>query len=243
MSLHSPPLRKLLPEARVSLLTMIGMLTVVAGGPAGAVDLMGSGVVCDRPRQICYDSRGPSLLETRRQYGRSAEQRLLRQLSGRPPMETIPFSSGELCDLRARQCWDDGWKRTNISHRLTRHLFGFTDSGSDTGTVERRCELRQRGRRLFQGPCRFSRSQGQGERRFMVELEDGRRYRFIPRDGRLWLSDASGDWPTRVNRTTRTLTFQWADLQLNVDRPVARAEDTRGSTEQLMMDLIDSLFR
>lgn len=243
MPLPSHPLRDSLLRVRVSLLTLAGLATLGSSGAARAAELPARGVACDPPRRICYDSKGPSLSETRRRYGRSAEERLLRQLSGRPPMQTIPFSSGELCDLQARQCWDDGWQRSNISYRLTRHLFGTGFSETDPGEVERRCELLQGGRRFYQGPCRFSRSEQRGERRFLVELEDGRSYRFSSRDGQLRLSDASGTWPTRVNRTNRTLSFQWADFQLSVDRPVGGRDDSRGSTEQLMIDLIDSLFR
>lgn len=85
-----------------------------------------NGVICDRATRICYERNGISYDQTRSQFGWRAEQELRRQFSGRPWPNQLSFSSGELCELQRQVCWDDGWKRRNVSYRLSRQLFGST---------------------------------------------------------------------------------------------------------------------
>jgi hypothetical protein len=85
-----------------------------------------NGVICDRATKICYERNGISYSQTRREFGSRAEQNLRRQVSGRPWPDQLSFSSGELCELQRQVCWDDGWKRRNVSKRLSRQLFGST---------------------------------------------------------------------------------------------------------------------
>ena len=196
--------------------------------PALSVDLPRSGVVCDRKQQICYDARGASLEQTRREYGREAERNLMRQLSGRPPERTIEFSSGELCDLRERRCWDDGWKKRNDSGRLTRQLFSGSSSGSWDGgnRGDARCRLSQRGRRLFDGGCNLE-MRGDAYR---VETQDGRRYTFYREGGRLVLRDATGRWPVSAWNSGNLTTFRWADVELLASRRSSWGNDGWGGS-------------
>jgi len=183
--------------------------------PSLALDFPRSGVVCDRKQQVCYDARGASLEQTRREYGREAERDLLRNLSGRPPARSIDFSSGEVCDLRERQCWDDGWKKRNVSGRLTRQLFsGSGGSWDNANRGDARCRLSQRGRRLFDGGCNLF---GRGGS-YVVETQDGRRYSFLNENGRLVLRDATGRWPVSVWNSGGVSVFRWADVELQASR-------------------------
>ena len=228
---------------------MLGAMTLPL--PARALVLPSEGVICEPSRRICYDRQGPSLPETRRQFGRRAEQDLLRSISGRPPTRVIQFQSGELCDLQRQMCWDDGAKRSNISKRLTRQLFGTTVSGDweDPRDLSR-CQLRQGGRRVFDGPCSFSAIGDRGNRTYVVTTSEGRRYSFTNRFGRLQLRDATGTWPVTTIDRGDTVVFRWADLQLEASRPL-RNDNSFGDSppadpypsQQGLQQLIESLFR
>lgn len=186
----------------------------LAIGPASAgttgLSMPRTGVICDGKTSTCYTADGPSLRETRMEFGNRAEQALLNQLSGRPPAKEFSLSGGELCDLRQRTCWDDGSKRRNVSNRLTQQLWG---GGRPSG--ERNCELSQRGRRLFDGQCRLTRRNDFNGSGYQVETRDGRRYSFSTnREGRLVLRDATGTWPVSTSTWGNRVEFRWADLQL-----------------------------
>jgi hypothetical protein len=144
-------------------------------------------------------------------------------------------------------CWDDGWSKNNISNRLTRQLFGTTSSsvGWADGQAERLCQLSQRGRMLFSGSCSLTRRTDQGGRAYLVETRDGRRYTFSNRYGRLELRDATGTWPVSTSRRGNAVVFRWADLQLEAYRPQEGTvfPTPTGSSDQLLQQLIDGLFR
>lgn len=191
----------------------VGILTT--GFPAGAstLKLPRAGVICDTRTRTCYTSQGPSLSETRNEFGNRAEQDLLRLLSGRPPEREFTLSGGELCDLRERTCWDDGSRRRNVSNRLTQQLWGGTGSG------ERTCQLTQRGRRLFNGSCRLTRRDLANGTGYQIETSDGRRYNFfVNRDGRLVLRDATGLWPVTTSNWGNRVEFRWSDLRMEAFR-------------------------
>lgn len=90
---------------------------------ARAADFPRAGVICDAPRQVCFDRQGPSIGLTRIYYGPDASNRLLAQLSGSPPQREFQLSSGQLCDLQQQLCWDGGWRRRNVNPLLSRQLF------------------------------------------------------------------------------------------------------------------------
>ena len=83
----------------------LGVVTIAIPVGAAAVKLPQAGVICDTSTRICYTGDGPSLNQTRREFGSRAEQDLLRRLSGRPRAGEFTLSSGELCDLAQRTCW------------------------------------------------------------------------------------------------------------------------------------------
>ena len=208
------PLQQILPVPL--LLGVVGAVSLQSA--ALALDLSHAGMVCDTSQRICYDSQGPSLKQTRRSYGEKAERDLLRQLSGRPPAQDFQLSGGEVCSLNRRTCWDDGWQRRNISHRLTKQLFGNNGDGA-TIPGESRCQLLQRGRNLFSGGCRLSRRQDFSGGAYVVETRDGRRYSFYNQgNGRLVLRDATGTWPVVYANRGNGLVFRWSDLQLDASR-------------------------
>jgi hypothetical protein len=233
---------------RLALLAVAMLGAVALPWPAEALDLPSEGVICDPSQRICYDRQGPSLARTRSLYGRRAEQDLLRTISGRPPAQVIRFESGELCDLRRQLCWDDGAKRNNISNRLTRQLFGLAGSSDwEDPLSESRCQLRQGGRKIFNGSCTLSTTGELGNRTYVVQTSEGRRYSFSNRSGRLQLRDATGTWPVTTVERGDTVVFRWADLQLEASRPSGRNSYSPSPeaypSQQGLQQLIESIFR
>lgn len=212
----SPQRRRHFRSDRPSALLLAPLLALLGTPALAGADLVAPNLVCDTRQQICYDAQGPSLNQTRRVFGDKAERNLLRLLSGRPPMTSIAFSNGALCDLAKRTCWDDGNRRTNISNRYTRQLFG---GGATPQPGARSCLLSQRGRRLFEGTCSLTRRDEPGGAAYRVETQDGRRYVFFNEGmGRLVLRDATGSWPVVIGSSSSRVAFRWADVQLLVSR-------------------------
>ena len=120
--------RRCVPPALLLALPMLAL--AAAPLPAPAYGLPRPGVVCDKVQATCYTDKGPSVAQTGREYGRKAQDDLLRTLSGRPPVPVFRLSGGELCDLRQRSCWDDGNQRRNPSNKITRQLFGSSSGNS-----------------------------------------------------------------------------------------------------------------
>lgn len=190
-------------------------------GPAAARDSSGSlafpnaGVICDRVGQVCYDRQGISLGLTRATYGRKAEEQVLRELGTRPGPREFRLSTGAVCSLPRKTCWDDGWSKTRVSQRLTRHLFGTTGpSPIKDGT----CSLSKANRSNYYGPCDLRSETKQGINRYVVSLDDGRRFSFSNRNGRYELNDSSGNWPVRIENRNRSGVFSWADYTLVASR-------------------------
>jgi hypothetical protein len=247
--------------------TSLALALLVASPSASAVDLPRSGVVCDLPQRICFDSRGPSLPLTRQFYGPQAANQLRGQLSGRPPEREFQLSQGQLCDLQLRLCWDDGWRRGRVNTLLSRHLFGSAPGnapatgagitkppGPAFGEIgDRRCQLQRRQETVVKGFCRLYRQiEGLG-RYYVVRLEKGQLYRFQRRGSILVLSDATGTWPVQLKEKSDTVQFRWADLQLEVSRPsssrygsgagfAVSGGATPRSTGEMSSDLMDTLF-
>ncbi len=246
------------------LLAASALVALALPAHANSVDLVAPNFVCDRSQEICYDAQGPSISQTRRTYGEKAERRLLKELSGRPPVTTFSFSNGALCDVRDRTCWDDGNRRRNVSNRYTQHLFA---GGGLVGS--RTCQLTQRGRRLYQGSCSLTRRNMANGMAYVIETQDGRRYSFYNEGyGRLVLRDATGIWPVSTGNVGNQVAFRWADVQLLASRPAGSwgagqgynpgygqgyggygqpAPDPRGATTgtpaQALEQLLNNLFR
>jgi len=221
----------------------------VAPSPAQAYGLPRPGVVCDKVDATCYTDQGPSVAQTGREYGRKAQEDLLRSLSGRPPVPMFRLSGGELCDLRQRRCWDDGNQRRNPSKTITRQLFGSASGNNqgwgDSSQSRRQCQLEQRGRTLFRGPCDLeSRQEGTGVT-YRVATDDGRNYNFFARGNQLWLRDATGLWPVGWRDWGDQVQFRWSDLELRASRGRSARPDRNQDHSQQQQDLnqlIKSLF-
>ncbi|MFZ0408576.1 MAG: YcgJ family protein [Cyanobium sp.] len=213
---------------------LLGVLGVASLQSAGlALEMPRPGVVCDKSQRICYDSQGASVSQTRRTYGEKAERDLLRQISGRPPVQDFQFSGGEVCSINRRTCWDDGWQRLNVSNRLTRQLFGNSGGGAGGGNLpgESTCQLLQRGRSVFTGGCRLSRRQGFAGSAYVVETRDGRLYSFYKQgNGQLVLRDATGTWPVAYATRANGLAFRWSDLRLEASRGYGSGDGSGGGS-------------
>ena len=243
--------------------TLLGLgIGVMAGfttaRPAQAVDFPRPGVVCDAPRQVCFDSQGPSVSLTRQFYGYGASNQLLAHLSGRPAEREFLLSGGQLCDLKVRLCWDDGWRRRQVNPLLGRHLFGTAPAMALPGPQappagDRTCQLSQRGLTVVTGGCRLYRQNEGYWRYYVVQLGSGQLFRFQRRGNLLVLSDATGTWPVLLNDRGNSLQFRWANLLLEVSRsrqarggipaegplPPNAAPRSTGETSQ---DLLETLF-
>lgn len=211
--------------AALSLWVPTVALPIPALAQSRSLDFPSSGVICDRVVRICYDSNGVSLPLTRRYFDRRAEQNLQRRFSGQQIPREFQLSGGEVCDLRRQICWDDGWKKTNISTRLSRQLFGSDwKAGNQLGNnwnnnwnrneQASACELSQRGRRLFSGNCSLRRRNTKNGTAYSVEFQDGRQFAFYNRQGELVLRDDTRIWPARYTRSGNEVVFNWADLRL-----------------------------
>lgn len=239
--------RRCVPSTFLLALPMLAL--AAAPLPAHAYGLPRPGVVCDKVQATCYTDKGPSVAQTGREYGRKAQDDLLRTLSGRPPVPVFRLSGGELCDLRQRRCWDDGNQRRNPSNKITRQLFGSSSGNShgwnDNGHAGRQCQLEQRGRSLFRGACDLeSRQEGSGVT-YRVATDDGRNYNFFARGNQLWLRDATGLWPVVLRDWGDQVIFRWSDLELKASRGrSARPDRNQGSSQQQqdLNQLLKSLF-
>lgn len=244
-----PAIRRLLGIAGLA-----GALTLPA--LAQGVDFPRPGVICDGRPQVCFDSQGASLPITRMYYGPAAANQLLAQLSGRPPQREFILSSGQVCDLSQRTCWDDGWRRRQVNVMLSRQLFGSAPtpgqgaiSPPSHNAGNRQCELNQRGLPVFNGSCSLYRqSDGYGQA-YVVQMGGGQTYRFQRSGNLLVLRDATGTWPVFLFDRGNRVQFRWANLVLLVSRPMqarggpeAMASPTPRSTGENAPDLIDSLF-
>jgi hypothetical protein len=229
---------------------------------ARAVDFPRAGVICDAPRQVCFDRQGPSIGLTRLYYGPGASNRLLAQLSGSPPQREFQLSSGQLCDINQQLCWDGGWRRRNVNPLLSRQLFGPSPTtGPAIGTApaphvppagERQCQLMQRGLTVFNGPCRLYRQNETVWQYYVVQMDNGKLYRFQRRASQLVLSDATGTWPVFISDRGNAVQFRWANLVLDVSRPrqarggtpdgVIPPTPTPRSTGENGQDLLDTIF-
>ncbi|MFN9620183.1 MAG: hypothetical protein ACK55X_10770 [Synechococcaceae cyanobacterium] len=234
---------------------LLAALTVAAPLPqsrllaAGSIDTREPGVVCDSIEQLCYNGSGLALDATRRSFGRYGETKARRLIEKGERGRTFKLSNGVACDVAVRTCWDDGWKRRNVSNAMTRHLFsggsqGWNNSWSDGGSgYSGECLVRRRGRTLFQGSCEL-REQGNGrEQRFIATMRNGPRYVFQRQRqrGDVWISDGSGgSWPVDYRDYGRAAVFRWSDMSLE-----ARQGSYRGSTSnrnRSLEEVLEQLF-
>jgi len=229
---------------------------------ARAADFPRAGVICDAPRQVCFDRQGSSIGLTRTYYGPGASNRLLAQLSGSPPQREFQLSSGQLCDLKQQLCWDGGWRRRNVNPLLSRQLFGLSPTtGPAMGTApapqpppagERQCQLMQRGLTVFSGPCRLYRQNETVWKYYVVQMDNGKLYRFQRRASQLVLSDATGTWPVFIVDRGSAVQLRWSNLLLDVSRSqqargggpdgVVPPTPTPRSTGETGQDLLDDIF-
>jgi len=205
------------------------------------------GVLCDNPSQICYDGRGASIGWTQRLYGPAAAQLLAGQLSGRPPQPEFVLSSGALCDLQARLCWDDGNRRRQVNRAISQQLFGsnagsgWNPGTSDGSTVTRdraRCTLLQQTRTLYDGRCSLRTVREGNVVRYVVSTPDGRRFNFSNLSGRLQVSDATGTWPVEYIDHGFTGVFRWQAMTLMATREHSGLRATNANAGSFM----DGLF-
>lgn len=118
-----------------SLLSITSALTEAQAQTRVSVNSPASGVICDQQGSICYDRQGPSVSLTRFYFGEIYGKRLENMMRGKPSSNYILLSSGTLCDLRARSCWSDGWRKTRLDNALSQRLFAPTAAPSTTSVM------------------------------------------------------------------------------------------------------------
>jgi hypothetical protein len=229
---------------------------------AHALEFQRAGVICDVPRQVCFDRQGPSIGLTRQTDGAGASNQLLAQPPGSPPQREFQLISGQLCDGDQQLCWDGGWRQRNVYPLLSRQLFGPSPTtGPAMGTAQEpqlppagewMCQLMQRGLTAFNGPCRLYRQNETVWQYYVVQMDNGRLYRFQRRASQLVLSDATGTWPVSISDRGNGVQFRWANLQLDVSRlrqarggapdGVVPPTPTPRSTGETGQDLLDNIF-
>jgi hypothetical protein len=247
-STQAPPQPAALPTVLKAGLALLlaaapGSLSVLA---RSAIDTSQRGLVCDQAAQLCYDRDGIALNATRNTFGRYGEDKARRLIARGERGRTFLLSSGVACDIQARTCWDDGWKRRNVANGLTRHLFGsdgtgsWGDNGSDN-SYSAVCLLRRAGRVLYDGSCELRESKADGNGRFSAILRNGPRYTFRNDRGRWWISDSSGGrWPVAINDYGRAAVFRWADMSLETRQRNYRGGEGRNrSIEDTLRDLFN----
>jgi hypothetical protein len=248
------------PTAIPALLAALALSPVVlsAGGQAGGpIDTNEPGVVCDAGEQLCYNQNGLSVDTTRRNFGRSSAEKARQLIRRGERGRTFQLSNGVACDVNARTCWDDGWKRRNISGKLTRHLFGSGSQGSGSSSSSTSwndgwsggsngytadCLLRRGGRTLFQGSCELLEQNNGRERRFIATMRNGPRYVFQNRGGNVSIGDGSGgSWPVQYRDYGRAAVFRWADMSLEARQGSygGSANDRNRTLEELLRQLFN----
>lgn len=137
-----PPLTR---SAATVVLTISAAMAAIAATAALAQDLPRNsqglsapapGVLCDTAGPICYDAQGPSIGHTQTYFGRSAAERLTSQLSNRANVQEFRLGNGAVCDIRASQCWADGFSRRQPAPLLTRQLFGSGSGAAASGIAK-----------------------------------------------------------------------------------------------------------
>lgn len=222
------------------------------------------GVLCDaqglKGSGVCYDSRGVSAPLTRQYLGKRAESQLSNYLATNPAPLEFRLSNGTVCSVPARTCWEDGRNKRNVAQRLTRELFGGSQSGlqgpgpseegwngsqaaRDTGL----CSLSRGGRPVFDGRCDLRQmSRGDGQMRYRVRLNNGTTYVFTNRGGSVTIADDFGStWPVSHVNHGSTGIFRWADMTL-VATQMAGRSGSSSSNEDLgraIGTLLNTLFR
>ncbi len=179
---------------------------------ARAAEFPRAGVICDAPRQVCFDRKGPSIGLTRTYYGPGA--------SNRPP--------------------------------TTGPAMGTAPAPQPPPAGERQCQLMQRGLTVFSGPCRLYRQNETVWKYYVVQMDNGKLYRFQRRASQLVLSDATGTWPVFIADRGSAVQFRWSNLLLDVSRSqqargggpdgVVPPTPTPRSTGEAGQDLLDDIF-
>lgn len=232
-------------------------------GAAQDVRSPSPGVLCDaqalRGSGVCYDSRGASIPLTGRYLGGRAEAQLANYLASNPAPLEFRLSNGTVCSVSARTCWEDGWNKRNVAQRLTSQLFNGSNPGTgsgdgwggqagrDTGL----CSLSRGSRPLFDGRCDLRQmSQGDGQTRYRVRLNNGTTYVFTNRAGTVSIADDFGStWPVTYVNHGVTGIFRWADMSLVATQTAGRSgsvPSSSSSNEDLgraIGTLLNTLFR
>jgi hypothetical protein len=110
----------------------------------------------------------------------------------------------------------------------------------------------QRGLTVFSGPCRLYRQNETVWKYYVVQMDNGKLYRFQRRASQLVLSDATGTWPVFIADRGSAVQFRWSNLLLDVSRSqqargggpdgVVPPTPTPRSTGETGQDLLDDIF-
>ncbi len=213
------------------------------------------GIICDRQRSICYDENGASISLTERYLGNRAARDLRRRLREGASATRFLLANGTACDVAERTCWNDGWRRRNVDYTMGRKLWGGSaGQGSPTistggARVQARCSFTPVGGRPYYGPCSLRTDTNDNRTRFVVEMDNGVRYRFVDRGGGFRITDdRGGSWPVAYDDHGSTGVFRWSGAKLVVTRfddGSTRNQPQPGSDDagRALGELLNTLFR
>ena len=213
------------------------------------------GIVCDRERSICYDGSGASISLTDRYLGSRAARDLRRRLREGLSGTRFLLPNGTACDVAERTCWNDGWRRRNVDHTMGRKLWGSSagqgSASISTGgeRVRARCSFMPVRGRSYTGPCSLRTDRSGNRSRFVVEMDNGLRYRFVDRgDGFRITDDRGGSWPVAYDDHGSTGVFRWPEAQLVVTRfdggyPRSQPQSSAEDAGRALGELLNTLFR
>lgn len=223
-----------------------------SGAQSGKVTYPRRGVLCDTVEQRCYNRRGLSASLTGDAFGTAAERQVARELNAGQANRSFLLSNGTLCDLDARQCWQDGWRRRAVATEATDQLFGRRGgAGGDdwnrppsTGTITGQCRLSRGYQTLFSGRCELRQAQGGYGSSYQVILANGNRYGFENRRGvGFRIDDGTGSsWPVQFSARGSGTVFRWADMTLETSQGSNDNRD-RPDLGRTLTDLLEGLFR
>jgi hypothetical protein len=114
------------------LLSFNGSPTNVQAQSRLSVSSPATGVICDQQGPTCYDREGPSVSLTQFYFGETSAYKLESILRGKPPSNYLLLSNGTMCDLRARSCWSDGWRKRQVDSMLSQRFFASTQAPNRT---------------------------------------------------------------------------------------------------------------
>lgn len=241
-----------LPVGSLAAVGLVGFSLSPALAQAPGILFPRPGVVCDNVARACFDNLGPSIGITRDLYGQIAANSLTANLAMGGNRRDFRLSSGQVCVIAGRTCYDDGWSMRNVAHGLTRQLFGMAPPapGPAPGQVSRDrglCSVSRGSEAVFDGPCLMKRLFINGQNRYEVRLQNGNRFEFAQQGSGYLIRDGFGNtWPVAFVDHGNTGIFRFGGYTLVTTLIGATRQPTTTTGQALgtaLGTLLNSLFQ